>query len=395
MPLLSVRSGIDQLIQDGIPPNWGERIGLLTHAPACDSQFRPTLGLLLDHLGPKLKVVFTPEHGFDAHAQDLEPVGTESDRHRVRMVSLYGETVESLIPREEDLGTIDTLVVDLVDVGSRYYTFQATMHYAMRVASRLGLRVVILDRANPIGGDQIEGPLLQAGWESFVGAFPMVTRHGMTLGELARMFHGEERLQCPLEIIPCQGWERDFYLDQTTLPWVMPSPNMPTQETALVYPGQCLLEGTNLSEGRGTTRPFECFGAPWLKSETLADRLNDTCLPGVRFRPITFRPMFQKFQGIPCGGAQLHITEPRRFQPVRAGLAILEVVLALSGAPFRWRTETYEFVSDRLAIDLLFGSPRERLGLEAGHTAAALARDWEPEEEAFLEKRRKYLIYPE
>jgi uncharacterized protein YbbC (DUF1343 family) len=298
-----------------------------------------------------------------------------------------------LRPTAEQLRNLDALVIDLQDVGSRYYTFQATMLLCLEAASAHGLKTVLLDRPNPLGGDVVEGPDLRPGFESFVGLHPLATRHGMTIGELARLYQAERRLTGALEIIPCDGWRRDMDFEQTGLPWVLPSPNMPTVETAFVYPGQCLVEGANLSEGRGTTRPFELCGAPWIDARRLADRLEAEGLPGVRFRPAWFQPTFHKFAGQTCGGVQLHVLDRQSYRPVRTSLALLAAIRELSGDRFAWRTEPYEFVSDRPAIDLLFGSDRERLGLEAGVPASELARAWEVEEEAFRRRRRDFLLY--
>src|SRR5262249_40398403 len=299
----------------------------------------------------------------------------------------------SLSPQPEQLAGLDVLVIDLVDVGSRYYTFQATMLLCLEAAARHGLRTLVLDRPNPLGGVAVEGPLLRPGFESFVGMHPLPTRHGLTIGELARLYQAERGLQGQLEVVPCEGWQREHYFDATGLPWVLPSPNMPTLETALVYSGQCLLEGTNLSEGRGTTRPFELCGAPWIEPRALAARLREADLPGVVFRPAWFQPTFQKWAGQTCGGVQLHVRDRDAFQPVRTGLALLQAYRELSGDRFAWRREPYEFVADRPAIDLLFGNARERLALERGTSAAAIAREWEAEEEAFHRRRRPFLLY--
>jgi uncharacterized protein YbbC (DUF1343 family) len=239
----------------------------------------------------------------------------------------------------------------------------------------------------------VEGPTLQPGYESFVGLHPIATRHGMTMGELARLYQAERGLTGELRVIPCEGWRREMDFDQTGLPWVLPSPNMPTMETAFVYPGQCLLEGTNLSEGRGTTRPFELSGAPWIDSRKLSERLREEKLPGVLFRPSWFRPTFQKFAGQTCGGVQVHVIDRDGFQPVRTGLAVLAAFRELSGEAFAWRREPYEFVADRPAIDLLFGSDRERQALEAGRAVTEIASVWEAEEEAFRRRRRQFLLY--
>lgn len=389
-----VRTGLDHLCEQKFAPLRGLRVGLVTHPAAVDRRLRHVCELLAEAPGVNLAAVFGPEHGLMGEAQDLIGVRDGTDPLSGRRVhSLYGNTVESLKPTEEQLHGLDALVIDLQDVGSRYYTFQATMLFCLEAASRHGLRTIVLDRPNPLGGEVVEGPLLQPGYESFVGIHSLVTRHGLTIGELARLYQAERKLGGELEVISCSGWRRDMYFDQTGLPWVLPSPNMPTLDTAIVYPGQCLLEGTNLSEGRGTTRPFELWGAPWIDARKLCRRLQDEALPGVVFRPAWFQPTFQKFAGLTCGGLQLHVTDRQAFQSVRTSLSLLAAVRELSGDAFAWRRETYEFVSDRLAIDLLFGSDRERKALEKGMSARDICRAWEVEEEAFRKRRQSYLLY--
>jgi uncharacterized protein YbbC (DUF1343 family) len=256
------------------------------------------------------------------------------------------------------------------------------------------MRVFVLDRPNPLGGVVVEGPALTQGFESFVGAHDLAIRHGLTVGELALLYQRELSLDHgELRVVSCEGWRRTQYFDETGLPWVLPSPNMPTLDAARVYPGQCLLEGTNLSEGRGTTRPFELCGAPWLDAARFARRMNDEKLPGVRFRAAWFRPTFQKHAGLDCGGVQLHVTDRAAFQPVRTSLALLATMREMSGDKFAWRTEPYEFVRNPIAIDLLFGSARERTALEAGKPWRELAADWPKEEEAFRQRRHTALLY--
>ena len=389
-----VRTGLAVLRDQGFTPLRGLRIGLVTHAAAVDETLHPADDLLSEAPGVHLALLFGPEHGLQGTAQDLVGVPDGRDPNGgVPVVSLYGSTFVSLSPTDEHLRGLDALVIDLQDVGSRYYTFQATMLLCLEAAARHNLLTVVLDRPNPLGGEAVEGPLLQVGYESFVGIHPIVIRHGLTIGELARLYQAERRLSGPLQVIACEGWRREMDFDQTGLPCVLPSPNMPTLETAFVYPGQCLLEGTNLSEGRGTTRPFELCGAPWVDAGAVCARLRAEGLPGVRFRPAWFQPTFQKFAGRTCGGLQLHVTDRAAFQPVRTGLAVLAALRQYAGAHFDWRREPYEFVADRLAIDLLFGSDRERKALEAGQTPREIAQAWEAEEVAFRERRRPYLLY--
>jgi uncharacterized protein YbbC (DUF1343 family) len=379
-------------------PLRGMRIGLVTHPAAVDCQFRHACELLAAARDVQLVALFGPEHGLLGEAQDLIGVQDGQDPHSgLRVYSLYGDTFESLSPTDEQLDGLDALVIDLQDVGSRYYTFQATMLLCQQAASRLKLRTIVLDRPNPLGGEAVEGPMLQPAYKSFVGIHPLATRHGMTIGELARLYQAELGLTGEVQVIPCEGWRREMDFEQTGLPWVLPSPNMPTVDTAFVYPGQCLLEGTNLSEGRGTTRPFELCGAPWIDARKLCRRLAQEAAPsrlsGVAFRPAWFRPTFHKFAGKTCGGLQIHVTDRKSFQPVRTGLAVLAALRELSSDCFDWRRDPYEFVVEHLAIDLLFGSDRERLALEKGESLRAMTRDWEAEEEAFRQRRQAFLIY--
>lgn len=389
-----VRTGLEVLAEQQFAPLRGLRVGLVSHPAAVDRELRHAADLLGAAECFRLVALFGPEHGLQGEAQDLAPVKHGSESHSgLRVHSLYGETAESLHPTAEQFEGLDALVIDLQDVGSRYYTFQATMLYCLETAAANKLPVLVLDRPNPLGGEIVEGPLLQAGFESFVGPHPIVTRHGMTIGELALLYRAERNLEVELTVIPCEGWQRKWDFSQTGLPWVMPSPNMPTVQTAFVYPGQCLLEGTNLSEGRGTTRPFELCGAPWILPRELVDRLREERLPGIAFRPCSYRPTFQKFAGQTCGGMQMHVTDRAVFQPVRTGLAVLAALRALSGDRFAWRTEVYEFVADKPAIDLLFGSDRERRGLEEGKSAAELSQAWTAEEQAFRWRRKEFLLY--
>jgi uncharacterized protein YbbC (DUF1343 family) len=389
-----VRTGLDVLRDDEFRPLRGRRVGLVCHPASVDSRLRHAADLLAAAPGVHLAALFGPEHGFAGTAQDLIGVG-HSAEGALRVHSLYGASAESLRPTAEQLRGLDALVIDLQDLGSRYYTFQATMLYCLEACATCRVAALVLDRPNPLGGAAIEGPTLRAGFESFIGPHPIPTRHGLTMGELARLYRKQLVPDAKLEVIACDGWRREWHFEQTGLPWVLPSPNMPTNDTAVVYPGMCLIEGTNLSEGRGTTRPFELTGAPWLDPRELARRLDAQDLPGVRFRPARFRPTFQKFAGHDCGGVQLHVTDRSAFRPVRTGLAALAVMRELSGTRFAWRTEEYEFVTDRPAIDLLFGSSRERLALEAGVPWPAIAAAWEPEEATFAETRREFLLYPE
>lgn len=393
MTKIKVTTGIDALIADGFACLKGKRVGLLTHTPACDSLQTSTLQHFVHHLQVELKVVFTPKHGFFAQNQDLDPITIAQGVDGLKWVGLYGKDESSLHPLQEDLVNLDILVVDLVDVGSRFHTFQATMLYAMRAAFANGVAVMVLDRPNPLGGIAVEGPMLLPEWSSFVGVHPIPIRHGLTIGELAILYKEELELGGELEVVPCEGWKRSMYFDETGLPWVMPSPNMPSFETALVYPGQCLLEGTNLSEGIGTLHPFQLCGAPFLNPNLVADTMSKETLPGVSFRPVSFKPTFDKWQGEQCGGVELLVTDRAVFQPVRTSLALLQHLREISGKHFAWSIEPYEFVKDKLAIDLLLGSDRERTQMQAGISWRDSIAEWTEEEADFLFHRKPFLIY--
>jgi uncharacterized protein YbbC (DUF1343 family) len=291
------------------------------------------------------------------------------------------------------LDGIDVMVYDVQDIGSRYYTFVWTMVLAMRACAKAGKAFCVLDRPNPIDGLHIEGAMIAPGFESFVGLVSCPNRHGMTAGEIARWRHTVEKLDLELVVLGMRGWQRDMRFDHTGLPWVMPSPNMPTTDTALVYPGMCLVEGTELSEGRGTTRPFELAGAPYLDGYRLAADLTAMQLPGVMFRSAVYTPMFQKHHGKPCGGVQIHVTNPDTYRPYRTGVAFLKACYDQSPASFRWRDKAYEFVEDIPAIDLLAGGDAIRKGIESGASLDDLAARWPRDEGDFAAERADYLLY--
>lgn len=389
-----VRSGLEVLIHDEPFRIQGKKIGLVTHHSAVTSTLQHAVSLLKAGRGWKLTTLFGPEHGIWGEAQDMAHVDHSTDPSSgLPVYSLYGKSEEDLKPRREVLKGLDALVIDLQDIGSRYYTFVYTMAICMREAAPLGLPVIVLDRPNPIDGVHLEGNIREEKYSSFVGMFPLPTRHGMTAGELARYFNKVFNLNCDLTVVPMAGWKRSMWWGDTGLPWVLPSPNMPTVFTAAVYPGMCLVEGTNLSEGRGTTHPFEFFGAPWLDSFKLAERLNRIDLPGVRFRPHYFIPSFQKHQGKVCGGVEMHVTNRAIFEPYRTGLWCVKVARDMNPEKFDWRRETYEFVSDRLAIDLLAGSARYREIVEGGGDIDEWVREWEEPLHDFAKARQEFLLY--
>jgi uncharacterized protein YbbC (DUF1343 family) len=335
--------------------------------------------------------IFGPQHGFHSDVQEnmIESAHARDRRRQVPVYSLYSETRE---PTAEMLAGLDALVVDLQDVGTRIYTYIYTMANCLVGARKAGLPVVVCDRPNPIGGLDVEGPMLLAGFESFVGQYPIPMRHGMTIGELATFFNEHFGIGAKLEVVEMQGWLRDMYFDETGLPWVLPSPNIPTLDTAIVYPGTVLLEGTNISEGRGTTRPFELVGAPWVDAEGSTAALAALDLPGVHFRAASFEPTFHKHAKTTCGGCQIHVTDRRTFRPVETGVAIIAAYRD-GGGQFEWRPPPYEYEYEKPPIDILFGSRILRDGLAQGESARDLARAWQPDVERFETLRAKFLRY--
>ena len=370
----------------------GLRVGVVANPASVDASFRHAVDRAASAPGVTLAAVFGPQHGFRADLQDnmIETPHARDARRRVPVYSLYSETRE---PTAEMLAGLDALVVDLQDVGARIYTFVHTMANCLRAAARHGVPVIVCDRPNPIGGVAVEGPTLEAGYESFVGLFPIPMRHGMTIGELARLFNERFGIGAALEVIPLEGWRREMYWDDTGLPWVMPSPNMPTLDTAIVYPGGVLFEGTQLSEGRGTTRPFELLGAPWVDAEPFAARLNALGIAGARFRPVIFEPTFHKHARQPCGGVQIHVTDRRAFRPVLAGVAVMGEFHRAAPDRFAWREPPYEYVHDRMPIDILAGSDRLRHAIEADVPAREIAQEWEVGTREFEAIRQPYLLY--
>jgi uncharacterized protein YbbC (DUF1343 family) len=391
--VVRVSTGLEQLLVDDRVLR-GRRIGLIANPTAVTAELDHAVDRLAARSSLALTALFGPEHGVRGDAQDMIGVQAGRDsRSGLPVHSLYGHGLESLTPTAAMLEGVDVLVYDVQDVGARYYTVVWTMVLAMRAAAAAGKSFVVLDRPNPIGGVHVEGGAIAAGFESFVGLVSCPNRHGLTAGEIARWRATEEKLDLDLMIIPMVGWRREMSFEDTGLPWVMPSPNMPTCDTARVYPGMCLVEGTELSEGRGTTRPFELVGAPELDSDALAAALTAEQLPGARFRPCTFTPTFQKHSGRSCGGVQIHIVDRHAFRPYRTGIALLAACRRVGGGQFAWRTRAYEFVDTIPAIDLLTGSSEVRAGIDGGASLADLEATWIEAERAFVEIRRPYLLY--
>ncbi len=382
--------GCDRLLESTLLQN--RRVGLVSNPASIDRHLQHTADRLASRKDLTLAALFGPQHGFHADVQDnmVQTGHAHDQRWRVPIYSLYSETRE---PTAEMLAGLDVLVVDLQNVGARIYTFISTMANCLRAAERHGVAVIVCDRPNPIGGVQVEGPVLDPVFESFVGQFPIPMRHGMTIGELARLFNEHFGIGAKLTVVAMAGWRRDMYWDDTGLPWVMPSPNMPTLDTAIVYPGMVLFEGTNLSEGRGTTRPFEISGAPWIDGRTLAERMNEAAIPGAWFRPVGFEPTFQKHARKACGGCQIHVTDRRAFKPVLTGVALVAEYRRLDPERFAWRHPPYEYEEAKWPIDILAGSDKLRLQIEADVEAREIAESWEDEVGRFLPVRERFLLY--
>ena len=364
-----MKTGLDLLMQNPGKHLGQGRTGIVANPTTIDRHLNHAIDLLAEHPDVNLKILFGPEHGVRAAAQDMIGVGDDRDgRTGLPVVSLYGKTFDSLSPSAKHLQEIDTLVFDIQDVGSRYYTYAATMALCMKAARAQGVKVVVLDRPNPIGASRVEGGGLTPGLENFCALYPVPQRHGMTVGELAQLYNNTFEIGCELEVIRCEGWKRHQYYDEIDYPWVMPSPNMPTLDTAIVYPGMCLLEGTQLSEARGTTRPFELVGAPYVDGYALRDKLLELQLPGIGFRPTMFEPTFHKFKEESCGGIQLHVTDRDAFEPYKTGLAVIWATKQLWPDDFKWREGVYEFRDDEPAIDLLTGFAKVREAIDGGQS---------------------------
>ena len=388
-----VVTGLEKLLGSAIDLVAGKTIGLIANPTTVDRELRHGIDLLNLNARKEveLAVLFGPEHGLRASAQDLIEVGDGVDPITGLPVrSLYGPT---RVPTEEMLDGLDAVVFDIQDIGSRYYTYIWTMTHAMEACARDDIELIVLDRPNPINGVQVEGNLIEGSHLSFVGLYPIPNRHGMTTGEIARLVNDEFGVGCRLSVVEMDGWKRSQWFDDTGLPWVLPSPNLPTLDTATVYPGACLIEGTNLSEGRGTTRPFEIMGAPWIDGAKLARALAEEGLPGVVFRPLCFEPAFQKFGGQLCGGVQQHVIDRETYRPLRTGYALIRAARRLWPDEFDWRPPPYEYELERPAIDILAGNGSIRAQLEADATLGEIEAAWQVDLARFKRIRQRYLIY--
>ncbi|MGE5256045.1 MAG: exo-beta-N-acetylmuramidase NamZ domain-containing protein [Hyphomicrobiales bacterium] len=388
-----VRTGLERLLAD--PPLWlkGLRLGLLCNPASVDHRLQHARHLIHERFPGALRVLFSPQHGFFAEKQDnmIESGDVIDPDLSLPVFSLYGQT---RVPTREMFADIDLLLIDLQDAGSRVYTFIYTLSYCMETAGDCGKKVLVLDRPNPVGGTAVEGNLLDPDWASFVGRFPIPMRHGLTIGELARLFNARFGVGDELEVIPMAGWQREMFFASTRLPWVAPSPNLPTPASALVYPGQVLWEGTNVSEGRGTTQPFELFGAPFFNVAKVAAEISTDSRRGAILRPAAFEPTSNKWQGRCCRGFQIHVTEPSRFAPYTLTLNLLQAVLKHHPGQFAWRPPPYEYEYDKPPIDLLIGDRAIRQRLEALEPAESIEASWQAELDEFRKMSREYHLYP-
>jgi uncharacterized protein YbbC (DUF1343 family) len=383
---------------DIVEKNWpkelkGTRVGLVVHPASVNRKLEHAVDCFFKSRKFELAALFGPQHGIRGETQDnmIEWKGFRDRKTRLPVYSLYSKTRK---PAPSMLKNIDVLAIDMQDIGSRYYTFIWTMELCLQACMETGRPVVVLDRPDPLGGTITEGPVLDMSYTSFVGQRPLPVRHGMTMAEIAAYLKNEFYSSLDLYMIPMKGWKRRMWFDETELPWVLPSPNMPTLDTALVYPGMCLLEATNISEGRGTTRPFEIFGAPFIDAEVLAEKLKSFKLPGVIFRPMYFQPTFQKHAGKLCGGAQIHVTDRNMFRPFKTGSAVIKAVHDLYPDSFMWKQPPYEYETEKMPIDILTGTGRFRKDMESGKRLEYMEEWWNEQRRAFNRKvRRKYLIY--
>jgi len=387
-----VITGLEKIKRDSSAVDGAGRLGLLYNQASVDSNYQSAADIIAAAYPGRLTALFGPQHGATGTEQDnmLETSHGMHPRLKLPLYSLYWST---RTPDPAMLEQFDTILVDIQDVGTRVYTFATTVLYLMRACSSAGKSLVILDRPNPINGAAVEGNLLDPEFASFVGPYPIPMRHGFTLGELANFYNEVYGIGCSLKIVPISGWTRRQYLWDTGLPWVMPSPNMPLVETALVYPGQVILEGTNLSEGRGTTRPFEIFGAPYLDPRAVAAAIEPDALHGAILREVEFKPTFNKWAGSVCRGFQIHVKDKDTYRPYRASLGIISTVLRLYPENFMWSDPPYEYEYHRLPADLIIGDPKVRRGLEEGRPVLELEKEWQRPLTEFRKLRENFMLY--
>jgi len=388
----SIRLGLERLLEQESELVKGKRVGLICNQASVNHNYLHAADLLHESDAFDLRALFGPQHGIRGDVQDnmIETAHAHDRKTGLPVYSLYSETRE---PTEDMLRDVDTLVFDMQDVGCRIYTFIYTLANCMRAAKRLHKQVIVCDRPNPISGTHVAGNVLEPAYASFVGQFALPTRHGMTVGELARLFNEHFKINCDLQVVPMTGWERGHWHDDTDAPWVLPSPNMPTLDAATVFPGTVHFEGTQVSEGRGTTRPFELIGAPYIDPDEYSTALNELKLPGVFFRACVFQPTFQKHAGISCGGVQIHVLDREVFEPVFAGVAMVKLAYDLYPDRFRWKDPPYEYVYDKNPFDVIAGTNKTREAFENGKTLDEIRDSWQASLAEFETVREQYLMY--
>jgi len=390
--MVNVKTGLENFIKS--PPDWisSNRLGLLCNPSSVDRHFEHARELIKRQFPGQLQALYSPQHGFFAEKQDnmIESDNIIDPVLKIPVFSLYGQT---RIPDQNMLDPIDILIVDLQDAGTRVYTFIYTMSYCLEAARKFGKKILVLDRPNPICGAMVEGNCLSLEYSSFVGRYPLPMRHGLTIGELARLFNNEYGIGCDLEVIPMQGWKRRMYFQDTGLPWITPSPNLPTPASTMVYPGQVLWEGTNVSEGRGTAQPFELFGAPFIDINQILAFLNGNKVPGAILRPVVFEPTANKWKRKPCYGFQIHITDPYRFKPYITTFKLMQAVKFYHRDQFQWKQPPYEYEYDKLPIDLIIGDKEIRQRLEQFDDIDDIEKSWQDDLDAFIDMSRKYHLY--
>lgn len=385
-----VQTGLEVFLKD-VGKYKNRNIALIVNQTSVTSDFLYSWDALRKE-GLRVRRIFSPEHGLFAVEQDQVSVERQQEIG-CEVVSLYGDRPESLIPEESWLEGIDLVLFDIQDVGSRYYTYVNTMALFMKAIQETDIELLVLDRPNPLGGEVVEGPLLERAFESFVGVFPVPVRHAMTAGELAVFYRDRENVDINLSVVKMKDWERGMLYDETGLAWIPPSPNMPTVRTAVVYPGMCLFEGLNVSEGRGTTTPFEVFGAPFIDPGELMGRVAEMNPDGVIFRPVYFKPTFQKYADQVVGGLFLHVTDSRRFKPFRTGVALVRAVSELYPGRLTFEKGVYEFNDLHPAFDLLAGNSRIREMIRGRRPMNEIADTWRKDEQTFAEVKREYHLY--
>lgn len=392
MGVAQLKTGLEVLLEKQTERIQGKRVGIILHPSSINSQFQHALHLLASHNDVQLTAVFGPQHGVRGETQDnmVEWQDYQDTTTHLPTYSLYGKTRS---PTKKMLSEIDVLLFDIQDIGSRYYTYIWTMALAMKACKTEDKTFIVLDRPNPINGIDVEGNVLHPNFSSFVGIYPIAVRHGMTTGELALYFNKHFDINCKLEVVTMEGWERQMFFEDTGLPWVLPSPNMPTVRTAMVYPGMCLLEGTNISEGRGTTRPFELSGAPWIDPYIMVKQLNRMNLPGVFFRPTYFTPTFHKWSQQMVGGVQIHVLDRQIFRPFLTGLSLTQLYRELGKDQFQWKAPPYEYEYEKLPFDILCGTNQIRQQIESGKNPREIEQTWSFDLKKFKQTRKDYLLY--